>query len=544
MSTLSLTGKRWILPEHTEALNASHVLVRLLADRGLNTEAELVSPGVFPDMLRAKERIETAVRTQEAICIFGDYDCDGITATAQLVRYFRRRNCTPYIRLPHRVQDGYGLNMNIAREIVDRGTTLLLTCDTGISSVQEIQWLSDNGVDVIVTDHHHLLAELPPAYAIIHPALSNHPLPYPSGAGVVFSLIRALEEVRWNGVEEDMALAMFGTVADLVELQGANRALTKSGLAALAAIHDGPIFQLRERSNGNTAQLSSIDVAFRIAPRLNAAGRMASPDIALQALLEGGDALDTLDALNEQRQDITRLCMEDALTQCDTTQPLLMTVSTDYPHGIVGLIAGKLTEAHGKPSLVAHRSGDTCTASLRSPAMYNIAEGLGRCSDLLMSYGGHAQAAGCTFASENESALHARLTEDILAHTTPEQLVPTLTVDAVLDATDVNVQFCKKLSMLEPYGQGNTEPLFLLRGVRLQDARSCGSDGSHLQARISGIKSIGFGMAELASEANIYDVIARIGISEWNERIEPQIFLQDLAVANTIGTKKAPQGAL
>ena len=539
MRPLSLTGKHWILPDHTEALNASHVLLRLLKERGIEDDATLISPSVYPDMQRVVKRIQSAIANTERIGIFGDYDCDGVTATAQLVRYFRRKGVEPYVRLPHRVRDGYGLKPSVAQEIIDAGVQLLITCDTGIASVSEIAMLSEKGIDVIVTDHHSVHEELPQAFALIHPALCTYPLPHPSGAGVVFALISALEDGNWDGIHDDIALAMFGTVGDLVPLQGGNRTLVQLGLKAFDALDGGPIGQLRERCRSKDAPMTATDIAFRVAPRINAAGRMTEADIALHALIDGGEALAQLDRLNEERQDITRTLLREVVEECtgDAMPPLLSAISGDYPHGIVGLIAGKLTEHFGKPSLVAHTDGRTCTASLRSPACYNIAEGLGRVSDLLISFGGHAQAAGCTFTTKNFDALCKRLTEDICKHVDEQLLVPTLYIDAVLDAKDITAHFCEKLRMLEPYGQGNAEPLFLLRNVSLQDARSCGKDLTHLQTRISGIKSIGFGLAHLTDSSKKFDVVARVGVDEWRGKKEPQIFITDLAEAKSVINK-------
>tara|TARA_Y100000310_G_scaffold288548_1_gene314257 strand:+ start:8249 stop:9760 length:1512 start_codon:yes stop_codon:yes gene_type:complete len=482
-------------------------------------------------MNKTVQRIQSAIDRNELIGIFGDYDCDGVTAVAQLVRYFRRHGQKPYIRLPHRVRDGYGLKSATSKEIIEAGVKLLITCDTGITSVKEIGMLSENGVDVIVTDHHSLHEELPQAFALIHPALCSHPLPHPAGAGVVFALLNALEDRQWDGMAEDAALAMFGTVGDLVELRGHNRTLVQLGLKALTSLEGGPIGQLRERCKSKDAPMTSTDIAFRVAPRINAAGRMTEADIALQALLDGGDALAQLDLLNEQRQDSTRTLLDSAVQEfdCEALPPFLAQVSGEYPHGIVGLIAGKLTEHFGKPSLVAHTDGRTCTASLRSPSCYNIAEGLGRVRDLLIRYGGHAQAAGCTFDLKNFDALRERLTEDICAQVDEQLLVPTLRIDAILDAKDITTLFCEKLRMLEPFGQGNPEPLFLLQNVSLQDVRTCGKDLTHLQARISGVKSIGFGLAHLANSSDKFDVVARIGKDEWNGKKEPQIFIVDLS---------------
>ena len=530
---LSLTGKRWLLPDQDTPINASHVLARLLAERQIDpdTESTLIPSTVYKDMPRAVQRVTDAIQNKQTIGIFGDYDCDGVTAVAQLQRFFRRRDIDPWVRLPHRVHDGYGLSMELVQEVMDAKVDLLITADTGVASVKEITALKEAGIDVIVTDHHHVHEEIPPAFAIIHPHFSTHPLPHPSGSGVAFALVYALEGARWEGIEEDLSLSMFGTVADLVPLQGGNRTLTQLGLSALEQIPSGPIAELRERCRSKNARFTARDVAFRIAPRINAAGRLEDPDIALRALLEGGEDLQRLDSINDERQALTRSLFDTALDTIDTATPLLSSVSGQYPHGIIGLIAGKLTEQYGKPSMVAFTDGVECIASLRSPSCYNIVEGLHRVSSLLASYGGHAQAAGCRFAIKDVDDVIAALCDDVSQHVSEEELVPTLRIDSEIDAGDITLDFCAHLESIEPFGQGNREPLFLIRNAVLQDARPCGSDDSHLQATIAGIKAIGFGMAEHICDAPM-DIVATVQIDTWNGRQRPQIVIEDLAATH------------
>ncbi len=532
---LSLTNKRWVIPEATKSINASHVLARLFASRSIDPDAtlRLVPPSIFPDMDRAVQRINQAIDREERIGIFGDYDCDGITAVAQLRRFFARRGAKPYVRLPHRVRDGYGLSKAIVQELIDADVTLLITADTGISSVAEIALLKESDIDTIITDHHHVSEEVPPAFAIIHPSLSAHPEPHPSGAGVVYKLIHALEGSNWDGMESDAALAMIGTVADLVPLRGDNRALTILGLQSFEKISTGPLSELRERCRSKDGVFSARDIAFRVAPRINAAGRIDEPEIALNALLEGGDALAYLDLLNEQRQNLSRELIAKALREIDedTLAPILTSVSGDYPHGIVGLIAGKLTETYGRPSMVAHTDGVMCTASLRSPPCYNIAEGLGRCSAYLESFGGHAQAAGCSFSIKHLDALRSALEDDVATHVPADLLVPTLTIDAEIDAADVTLDFCNQLKHLEPFGQGNTEPLFLIRDVSLAGFRTCGKEDAHLQGKIRGVKCIGFQLGNFAQQSEKVDIVGRLNINEWNGKREAQLIIEDIAVA-------------
>jgi single-stranded-DNA-specific exonuclease len=541
---LSLTQKRWILPSATEAINTSHVLVRMLAERGINPDIapELVSPSVFKDIEKATSRIHKAVQNNEGIGIFGDYDCDGVTAVAQIVRYFRRKGVTPFVRLPHRVKDGYGLSSGIVKECIEAKISLLITADTGVSSVQEISELSAHGIDTIVTDHHNVPPTLPDAFAIIHPALSTHPLPHPSGSGVVFSVIQALEQSDWDGMYEDLALAMMGTVADLVPLRGKNRAMTELGLAALEHIPAGPLAVLRDRCRVKNEPFRSSDIAFRIAPRINAAGRMDAADTALHALLDGGEHLNAIDHMNDERKIITKELLDAAVEKFTGVElpEILISVSEEYPHGIVGLIAGRLTEQFGRPSLVAHSNGDTCVASLRSPPCYNIADGLKRCSASLLRFGGHAQAAGCTFTLDALDTLSDALLDDVRAHTEPEFLHPTLTADAEISAGDITLSFCEDLRMFEPYGQGNSEPTFILKDITLDNIRTCGKENNHLQCRIGGIQAIGFNMAHLAVESQKLDVLARASINEWQGKKSPQLHIQDIRIASKKMHRDAP----
>lgn len=527
---LSFTGKRWHIPQ--TIVPGETVLEALYRQRGLAAEQGSVPASIYPDGEKAVARIRSALKDQERLTVFGDYDCDGITGAAQLLRFFRRSGHKHgRVRLPHREKDGYGLNMRVVEECKADGTTLMITVDTGISAVEEIAALREAGVDVIVLDHHHVGATIPNATAILHPQLApGHPLPHPSGAGVAYQLLRLLHEGdTWEDCETDTALAAIGTVADLVPLTGGNRHLTRAGLAALSGLQSGALFSLMQNAELLGKRLTSTDIAFRLAPRINAAGRMADPTLALRALTEGGEYITTLNNLNRDRQDITRTLVEEVTTRCaHTNAPLLADASETYPPGVIGLIAGKLTERFGKPSAIGNMHDGLCTVSLRSPPCYHIAEGLDRLHDLLLRYGGHAQAAGCTLASEKWPEFVEALTADIAERTTPDELVPTLHIDAVLENTNLQLGLVEALQELEPYGQGNTEPLFLLPGAKLESARAVGSDGSHLQARIGDAKVIGFGLAELLphTEAPL-DLVCRLGIDTWQNRANVQLHLVD-----------------
>lgn len=522
--------------EQPTACDPATITASLLAARGIDDGAQaLIDPFCIPDMEAAARRILAAIERQERIGIFGDYDCDGVTSTAQLVRYFARNGVTPVVRLPHRVRDGYGLSMQIVEELVDAGIRLLITVDTGIASSHEIARAADAGMDVIVVDHHHILQAPARAVAVVHPGLSSaFPLPHPSAAGVTLLLLRALEGEDWPDRPTDEALAAIGTIADLVPLTGQNRALVRRGLQALNSLQAGPLADMARRACPS-GTVTATDVAFRIAPRLNAAGRMASADIALAALLEGGTHLDALDALNTQRQDVTQQMTAGILATLDAAPALpalISAASPTYPHGIIGLLAGRLTETYGRPSIIATCCDGKGTASLRSTPAYDIAAGLQHCNDLLDTFGGHAQAGGCTFPIDRWEQLTHRLREHVEASVRPDALLPVLALDSTLHLRDVTTTLATAIASLAPFGQGNAEPVFLVPHVTLEGMRRVGGDGQHLQARAGDVKVIGFRMGHLLDTmAGPLDLACRIGIDTWNGRATAQLSLLDVRAA-------------
>jgi len=500
---------------------------------------ELFDPSSLRDIGKAAERIRRAVKNKERVGIFGDYDCDGVTAVAQLVRFFRRAGSDPSIRLPHRIHDGYGLKPKHVGEFAANGTTLLLTVDTGITAHDAVDRARAALMDVIIVDHHEVRGDLPPATAIIHPALAIPTLsPPPCAAGLISLLLAALEGNTRPEQEEDRVLAAVGTVADLVELRGGNRTIVQDGLAAISALPDGPLRTLINRVRSSDAPIvSSRDIGFRIAPRINAAGRMDDPMIALQALLDGEPAIGILNELNVSRQSLVEELFESllaALPEREHLPPLIGLADERFPPGVLGLLAGKLTEKFGRPSMVANITGNTCTASLRSIRAVPITELLSRSAHLLTSFGGHAQAAGCTFARENFEELTHSLQEDITRNVSRENLVSILTVDAVLPPSALTLDLCENLQELEPCGQGNHEPRFLLQNIPLACPRLVGSTGKHLAASIGHLRTIGFGLGPLLPHlSQPVDIVCHLGINTWNGECKPQIIIDDLRVTTS-----------
>lgn len=558
MAHLSLTGKRWVIHSTgDEPTSGASIVETLLRRREIEAlgEGEIVEnvgedARRFRDFPIAAERIARAVATGERIGIFGDYDCDGITSTVLLARYFHRRGIRPSLRLPHRLKEGYGLQTAAVEELAAAGVQLLITVDTGVTAFTPIARAVELGIDVIVLDHHTLptvapvsigaeveLPRLPPACAILHPALAEPVMdPFPCAAGIAESMVEALERregnADWDGRSTDIALAAIGTVADVVELRGGNRTLTHSGLQALSTLTDGPLALLCAHA-GLQSPYTSRDIAFRIAPRINAAGRMDDPHIALSALLGDTGALLQLDTLNRERQDVVSGHIEDLLPRAEAEDAgVLCFVSDDYSTGICGLLASRLCELHGKPCLVAARSGEICTASLRSIPGYDVTAGLKRCGDLLMTFGGHAMAAGCTFAAADFAALRERLLADAARSIAVDTLLPMLTAECAIGIDAVTTDLCDALAVLEPFGQGNPEPRFMIAGARLENARRVGKEEKHLQATVRGRKAIGFNLAHLEGQISLpVDLLCRVGIDTWNGRRQPQLFLDDIRIS-------------
>ncbi len=386
-------------------------------------------------------------------------------------------------------------------------------------------------MDVIVTDHHHGTHGPAAAYTTIHPRIPFlTPNPNLCGSGVAFTLIRALEHGVWDGVEIDVVLAMIGTIGDIVPLTGENRLLVRRGLNLVPKLPDGPLKTLFSMTDILTPKAS--DIAFRIVPRINASGRMADPVVALKALLEGGEYLQQLSALNRERQDLVEeLAMTmDAKIQKDA---LFLTIADPViPIGIAGLLASRFTESLGRPSLIAAIHGDHCHASLRSIPQVDLREIFSdtAITQHLLNFGGHAQAAGCTFLHQNFPFVRAALQDWMSTHShTHDLLKPTLSLDAELHPSLLSMNVAESLEQLEPFGEGNDEPHFLLRDVAISDCRRVGTDGAHLQCRIANTKAIGFRFGEyIESLPPIIDCAVRIGKNTWNGQTSLQLIIEDL----------------
>jgi len=537
---MSVLQKKW------EILNQSNrtAIEKVLSNRQNILDLETVSlhdPFLFEQMDRAVKRITDAIEYQELIVIFGDYDVDGITAAATLIKVLRKLNAKLEYRLPNRMHDGYGLSNKFIDQFIEKEVKLLITVDCGISCAEQIAHAKANGIDTIITDHHNIPAQIPDAYAILHPKHnSSYPCSELTGSGVAFKLAEALIKTHFPAAEQGqqidalLELACMGTIADMGALHGENRLIVQRGLRGLNQTKSPGLRALKKVSNISEGQpMTASSIGFQLGPRINAAGRIGDPYIALELLIREEQDSQTenlaaeLESLNLQRRDLTDLAIASAAQRIDPLAPpaLIIEHSSDWHTGILGLIAGKLAEKYARPTIIMQDLGDTLVASARSPEFFNIVEAITACGKYLISFGGHAQAAGLTLKKSQlpdfEKAMTA-YTEAALSQLDPK---PTLRIDCEIRGDEISAAFLSQLSALEPFGIGNSQPTFVIRDAVVDFPEQIGKDKSHLKFTLNTdsqkIKVIAFRMGEfcpaLMSSPKI-DLVFTIEKNYWNGR--------------------------
>ncbi|MHB8645189.1 MAG: single-stranded-DNA-specific exonuclease RecJ, partial [Thermomicrobiales bacterium] len=566
--TVHTPATRWILqpdpaPGELERYDGlSAVVARLLLERGivpgdatafLNDRAStLADPSLLAGMTEAVTRIRAAYARSEKICIYGDYDADGLTAQGLLVTAFRAWDfpdlCT---YTPHREREGYGLHHDALAGLARDGVGLVIAVDCGISDAEEVARARTAGVDVIVVDHHAIPARLPAAVAVINPHLTGSAYPFRdlAGVGVSYALVRALAASGAPFARPDattlntlLAFVAIGTVADVVPLVGENRVLVQAGLRALRQTRHAGLLALCARAGIPVASLDAGHISYGIAPRLNAPGRMRGVEDACRLLAPASDvearmAAVALDEANRTRQAETRRAVAEAVAmvesgRLDETDRILFLGDPSWSIGIVGLVAAKLVERYHRPALVYARGDETSRGSARSTAAFNIVAALESHAALIEHFGGHPRAAGFAVSNENIAALHAALLTRAAA-LSDDDFLPTLHLNGRLDHADVSLAAYAEIAALAPFGHGNVEPLFLVPRVRVGDARRVGGEGAHLSFSAGlesgeSIRCIAFGSgareAEL-SRMRLADLAATLQRDVWrgDERLQLRV---------------------
>lgn len=565
---MSSQSKRWHLApkapiNYVNALNdIGPVMAQVLYNRGitdvesarlfLSDNLPIHDPFKMKGMNKAVARIRTAIRREEHIVVYGDFDADGVTSTTLLVQTLEALGAkvSPYI--PHRVDEGYGLNAPALYSLAEEGVKLIITVDCGIRSVEEVIEGQKAGLDIIVTDHHSVGDVVPPAYAVLNPKQTdcNYPEDMLAGVGVSFKLASALLRVASSQdkivpsiTEEDLLdLVAIGTVADLAPLDRfENRKLVKLGLQQLSKARRPGIYTLLDEAGVQPSDIRAMSIGFVIGPRINAAGRLEHADLAYQLLSTDDWSQATqlareLQELNRKRQDLTRDAFEIAeeMARQEGEDPaLIFAASPQFLPGIVGLVAGRLVEQFYRPAIVVEMGEEESHGSCRSTPEFNITEALDECADILLRHGGHAQAAGFSIRNENIPLLKERMTkiaEIKLAH---QELLPTITVDAEVRLDELTMELATQLELLEPTGEDNRPPIFMTPRLRVLDARQVGREGAHLKLRLANhmkdMDAIGFNLGFWLNDlTNYVDVAYHLDINEWRGRTTLQMRLVDV----------------
>ncbi len=560
-------SKRWIVappltPAAQESLAAfPPVLRQLLYNRGYATEAAAraylqaqppfeTDPFQMSGMEQAIARIQRAIAGSETIAIYGDYDVDGVTATALLVQTLRalRVRVRPYI--PNRFEEGYGLNKEALKTLQKEGVSLVITVDCGIRSHDEALYARQLGLDLIVTDHHTPGENKLPALAILNPKQPDDAYPEKdlAGVGIAYKLAQALlmtcPQPGDLQAEDLLDLVALGTVADLAPLTGENRALVRQGLRAITQTHRQGLFSLAAVAEIPLTRVNAAAIAYILGPRLNAAGRLDTALAAYELLItsespRAAELAQLLNIQNRQRQELTCQIQEEAEKLAFAEDPnalLLFAIHPAFSPGVVGLAAARLVEKFYRPAIVGQVSGEVTRCSCRSIPEFHITQALDECRDLLVRHGGHASAAGFTVHNENLTALQERLRRIAAAQLADKDLKPTLFADAELAFSDLHPQLLKQLDYLQPTGYGNPEAVFVTRNVRIARARTVGAEGKHLKLTLTDgwltFDAIGFQMGALASQLpERADIMYTFEINEYNGQSSLQLNLRDLRPA-------------
>ena len=549
-------GNAQLPPEVVAEFGLSPILAKLLANRKLTTReevafflrggrADLPSPFLLDGMAEAVELLAAALEQQERILIYGDYDVDGITAVALLLRVLRPYNNGNILYyLPKRLEEGYGLHRQALTKAIKHGCRLVLTVDCGISALDEAAYLAAEGVRLLLTDHHEPGVQLPPAAALVNPKLSpDYPFPELAGVGVAFKLLQGLatkkpelEPVLWENID----LVALGTIADVVPLLGENRILVKEGLARITTTENTGLRTLLSQAGLVGKPVNAYHVGYILAPRLNAGGRLGDPAEALRLLLDGDPRrahklAASLETLNRKRQQIEEQVYREAEKAMAAAGPpgKAIVLGGPWHPGVIGIVASKLAEKYYRPTVLFSFDGDRARGSGRSIPGFHLYNALVECGGYLQRFGGHEYAAGLELEKKDLADFTAAFLAVAEARLTPELLTPALEVEEVIPVEAVTKGLLDDLAQLAPFGEGNPEPVFACRGVNLFACWGVGKDAKHLKLKVGNqavtCEAIGFNFGALTEElagAECLDLAFNLAENDWNNQL--QLVLKDL----------------
>ncbi len=554
--------KTWCLRKYDEkqiekiksTYNVSDIMAKLLISRDIEfkdidmflngTIDDLYDPYDIKDMEKIVERIDIAIKRNEKICIYGDYDVDGITSITIMYKFLTKLGLDIMYYLPDRLVEGYGINNNALEEIKESGVTLIITVDCGITAIDEIEYAKKLGLDVCITDHHECTDKLPNAYAVVNPKRKDDKSKFKmlAGVGVAFKCLMAISK-RYNLPKESylkyLDIVSIGTISDIVPLVGENRIISKYGLKMMEKTKNLGLKELLKIVNYK--DIDSMMVSFGMAPRINACGRMGNASAAVKLLLETDSqkaekiAVE-LDELNQERKNVESLIFNQALELIEKenleNKNSIVLYNSSWHNGVIGIVASRLVNMYYKPVILLTKEHGFIRGSGRCPAGFSLYDALGECKDLLIQFGGHELAAGLSIKEENIEAFIKKFEEVVESRkeTISEQII---NIDSIISRRNLNAQIIKDIRFLKPYGQSNQVPIFLYKGLKVAAIRTI-KDDKHLKLVLkddrSLIDAVGFSLGARRDEIRIgdkIDVVANVELNSYNTPKTIQLVIQD-----------------
>ena len=545
-----------VVAELQKEYNINKLLATILVNRGITEKnqiekflkpkrSDFYSPYGMPDMEIAVKRIMKAIENKEKTIIYGDYDVDGITSVTVLKSFLEERGLHVGVYIPNRLEEGYGLNKKAVEHIAEQKYSLMITVDCGISAVEEVEYANQLGIETIITDHHEPGNELPKALAVVNAKRKDNQYQCRNlaGVGVVFKLIQAIGIKM--GLEEKeylkyLDIVCIGTISDIVPLTDENRVIVKLGLRLVEQTRNMGLKSILQASGYN--KIDSITISFGIAPRINACGRMGHQDEALKLFLskdinEVNELTQKLNEYNKTRQEIEKRIFEDATIQIEqnglANKNTIVLMGENWHHGVIGIVASKITEMYFKPSILLCEEGECGKGSGRSVPGFDLYEALTECKESIDKFGGHAMAVGINVKKEKLEEFKEKL-EQISKEKNIEEIVPILKIDAQISLDEINKEMVNSLKELEPFGEENKNPLFVFKNLKIDSIRAL-SEGKHLKLTLKDnkniVNAIGFNLGELVNEYRIgdkIDVVGNLEINSFNGVDNIQINIKDI----------------
>ena len=535
--------------------NVSHLVAEILASKEITNDKDIDiflnptrhcfhDPFEMPDMRKAVDRIIEAIDKKQKILVYGDYDVDGITSITIFKRFMKDRNVDVGVYIPNRIDEGYGLNKNAIDTIAKEGYNLIITVDCGITSIDEVEYAKQKNIDIIITDHHEPGEDIPNAVAVVDCKRKDSKYKFRelAGCGVSFKLTQALsQELKINENEnlKYLDIACLGTISDIVPLVDENRVISKLGLLLLNQTKNVGLRELLKVTKYK--KVNSTAVSFGLSPRINACGRMGHQEVALKLLLtddpiEARELTEKLEGYNRERQQTEKKIYDEAISLIDkdSTDKAIVIGKENWHHGVIGIVSSKITEKYYKPSILVCFEGENSKGSGRSIKGFDLHDALEKNSEYLSAFGGHSMAIGLSLKTENFENFQKQFVEFANKNITEEMAQAKLSIDYELQADDINVDTIKSLNLLEPFGEANQNPLFIIKNLKITSIRTL-SEGKHLKLNMqignTYLDAIGFNMGELAADykiGNKIDIVGNAEINNFNDTEIVQIILKDL----------------